>query len=1252
MNAPKGEETIFAEALRLPPEERAAYLAQSTHGNAELRQRIESLLGSYEAGDFLEQAAAPQARPTLHVTVPLTEKAGDRIGRYKLLQQIGEGGCGVVYVAEQAEPVRRRVALKIIKLGMDTKSVIARFEAERQAVAMMDHPNIAKIFDAGSTERPLTRPSDTLSPAGGEGRGEGDTALSAGRPYFVMELVRGMKITEYCDEAKLSTRARLDLFIQVCQAIQHAHQKGIIHRDIKPSNILVTVNDGVPVPKVIDFGIAKATNGQQLTDKTLFTAFEQFIGTPAYMSPEQAVLTSLDIDTRSDIYALGVLLYELLTGKTPFDAKELLAIGLDEMRRTIREQEPPRPSTRLSTLPGQELNTTAQRRGLDAPKLVSELRGDLDWIVMKALEKDRARRYETANGLAMDLQRHLNNEPVVARPPSAAYRFGKLVRRNKLAFVAGASVAAALVLGLGVATWMFFRERTAKQEQVRLRQTAQAAQRNEAALRLEADTARTNEARLRLQAQAGEKKAEAEAARSEQVVQFLKEMLKGLGPSVAWGGDRTLLQEMLKQTAARIGQGLTNQPDVAISLRLSLAETYEELGLYEPEAEIAEQALLFAQSTIGKESLPAANSLAQLGWAEWRLNRLDQAEKHSREGLAMRRKLLGNEHALVADSLGKLCFVLANQKKPVESETAAREALTLRQKLLGDDHPDVARSLAALATVLRMAGRYDEAEPYAREALTLHRKLLGNGHYDTTTALNKLAMVLMGQRKFAEAEDLMRESLATQKKLLGDKHPELVLSLNLLGQILSARKQAEAEAMHREAMALQRKLHGDEHPAVAQALNNLAVVLRDQGKLAEAETMHREALTMRRKLLGDEHPEVARSLDRLAVVLSRQGKQVEAETMQREALALRRKLHGDEHPDVAVSLNNLAMVLVRQGKLAEAETMHREALTMWKKLLGDEHPDVALSLNNLADALFRQSKLAEAEVMYREELALQRKLHGDEHPDVAQSLNKLARVLFDQGKLAEAEDSLRQALATARKAPETPALGKFLHHLAEVLRERKNLGEARSLAEEAVALYQRHADWPSDETAHAFRVLMAVLTDARDFERVDALWPQQVQFVQAQWPADDPELAGLLAEFALGLLSREKFGEAEPLARECLAIREKKAPDDWRTFNSRSVLGGSLLGQKKYAEAEPLLLSGYEGMMQRENKIPPIGRSRLRETHQRLVQLYEATGRLEDAAKWKQKLAEFEEKEEQRRTAITRETQSRDSSSKTNSPPK
>ncbi|HVT74407.1 MAG TPA: protein kinase [Lacunisphaera sp.] len=432
------EERIFAEALALPSGERPRFLAEACGGDADLRQRVESLLEALDSlGGFMADSPAGHPAPAARAVTPVAgETRGTKIGHYKLLQKIGEGGCGVVWMAEQEEPVRRRVALKIIKLGMDTREVVARFEAERQALAMMDHNNIAKVFDAGATE--------------------------AGRPYFVMELVRGIRITNYCDENNLPTAARLELFTQVCHAVQHAHQKGVIHRDLKPSNILITVHDGEPVPKVIDFGIAKATQGR-LTDRTLFTAFEQFIGTPVYMSPEQAELSGVDIDTRSDIYSLGVLLYELLTGRPPFDPKSLVQAGIDEIRRIIREVDPPRPSTRLATLTDADRATVARLRHTAPARLTTVLRGDLDWIVMKALEKNRTRRYDTADSLALDLVRYLHNEPVTARPPSRVYCFGKLVRRHQVLFGAAAAVGLALVAGTVISTWQAVRAARAEQ---------------------------------------------------------------------------------------------------------------------------------------------------------------------------------------------------------------------------------------------------------------------------------------------------------------------------------------------------------------------------------------------------------------------------------------------------------------------------------------------------------------------------------------------------------------------------------------------------------------------------------------------------------------------------------------------------------------------------------------------------------------------------------------------------------------------
>jgi serine/threonine protein kinase len=446
------EKALFDAALSLPDSAtRQAFLAQACGADAGLRERLEKLLAVDAAAErFFDMdplEASPTAPEPAAKPMPADKKthdlarAGVRIGRYKLIERMGEGGCGVVYLAEQEEPVRRQVALKIIRLGMDTERVIARFEAERQALALMNHPNIAQVLDAGATE--------------------------TGRPYFVMELVHGVRITDYCDQHGLDIPGRLELFIQVCLAIQHAHQKGVLHRDIKPSNILVVEHGEKAVPKVIDFGIAKAIEGR-LGDKRTVTFVEQFIGTPAYMSPEQAESGGVNVDTRSDIYSLGALLYELLTGRPPFDTDRLLELGIEQMRRELLEKEPPRPSKLLLSCEGAELAEVARKRRCEPARLIASLKGDLDWIVTTAMEKDAQRRYATVNGLALDVQRYLRNEPVSARPPSRLYSLRKLVRRNRVAFAAGAAVAAALIIGLGTSTVLFLRERETRQKQEKL----------------------------------------------------------------------------------------------------------------------------------------------------------------------------------------------------------------------------------------------------------------------------------------------------------------------------------------------------------------------------------------------------------------------------------------------------------------------------------------------------------------------------------------------------------------------------------------------------------------------------------------------------------------------------------------------------------------------------------------------------------------------------------------------------------------
>jgi serine/threonine protein kinase/TPR repeat protein len=857
---------VFSSVRQLPAKRRAAFLDEACAGDAILRQRVEELLRASESAPaFMETPAGNRLDPRtrlLPASAPVpAEKPGDRIGRYELLEQIGEGGCGTVYKAKQEQPVRRDVALKILKLGMDTKSVIARFEAERQALALMNHPNIAKVLDAGTTD--------------------------TGRPYFVMELVDGVKITDFCDERQLSTRERLELFIQVCHAVQHAHQKGIIHRDLKPSNILVTLTDGVPVPKVIDFGIAKATRGK-LTDQTVFTALEQFLGTPAYMSPEQADARETDIDTRSDIYSLGVLLYELLTGRTPFDAKELLNSGLDEIRRTIREEEPAAPSTQLSTMAGADLRAVAGHRRTDAPQLLHLVRGDLDWIVMKALEKDRARRYATTNGLALDIRRHLDNEPVAARPPSNAYRFHKLVRRHRLVFAAASAVVVALALGVAISVWALVREHRA---------------------RLEAD-------QLRVGAQVNEQKAEAEAAKNREVARFLEDMLQGVGPSVSLGADTTLLKKILDNTSQRIGSDLGRQPEVEAELRQTLGEVYWEIGVLTNAEAMDRRALEIRKQIIGGNSPEVAESMGRLSHVLWREGKLAEAESLARAGIEMERKLFGDTNLAVARSLEDYAAILSSKGLGGQAVAALREALAAKEAVLGHDNLEVSDTMQDLGgLLLTIHAHATEGVAVRREALAIQGKILGTNNVLVIIASLRLqAFDLDLKGRFREEEAVLKKLVAARRQLYGGPHPDLAQSLNHLAEVLKSEgKLAESEPVRREALAMQQKLLGPENTEVATTLLNLGQLLIAENKLAEAEPIMREGFEIRRKLLGD-------GLSLTTGALSGLGALLEQERKTEEATNLYLSLANGNTAAAATAQYRLGMMYLRGDGVAKDTT--------------------------------------------------------------------------------------------------------------------------------------------------------------------------------------------------------------------------------------------------------------------------------------------------------------------------------------------
>jgi eukaryotic-like serine/threonine-protein kinase len=876
-------EELYQAVMAQPVEKRADVLRRACPGDPELRAEVESLLeAAGSANSFLEGSPISEAaaRPSgvnpdfdsgttfglteggpgpTHVMFP-DEIAGTVIDRYHLVQKIGEGGMGEVWLAEQKEPVRRRVALKLVKAGLNSREVMARFESERQALALMDHPAIAKVFDAGSTPNSA--------------------------PYFVMEYVAGLPITNYCDNHRLSTRERLDLFMRVCEGVQHAHQKAIIHRDLKPSNILVINVDGRAAPKIIDFGVAKALT-QKLTADTMFTRVGALLGTPQYMSPEQADSSGEDIDTRTDVYSLGIILYELLAGAPPLDMRR---IAFGEFLRRLREEEPAKPSTKIRTQDAATSTALAHKRQTDPLALAKEIRGDLDSITLKAIEKDRSRRYGSPSDLAADIERYLNNEAVLAVFPSAAYRARKFARRYRVALITAGAFLLVLIAAAGISVWQSIR--ATKQRD----------------------------------------RADAEAAAAQAVNDFLQNDLLAqastnnqTGPAAKPDLDLKV-RTALDRAAARVAGKFDRQPEVEASIRDTIGQTYADLGLYPEARKQLERALDLHRQAHGAEDPRTLNTMRRLGRLAVLQGKYADAEALFSQTMAIQRRVLGQEHRDTLASMNGLADVYSLQVKYAQAEVLYQQILEIRRRMLGAGNPDTLTSMNGLANLYTLEGKYTQAEPLYSQNLEIRRRVLGPEHPNTLISMTNLANIYNAQGKHTEAETLYSETLLIERRVLGSEHPSTLATMNNLANVFDAQgKEAQAEALYSQALEIERRVLGPEHLETLGTMSNLANVYNVQGKQAQAEALFKQTLKIQLAVLGPEHPDTLDSLSEIALMYQRQGKYALAETYAAPSLAGRRHAL-PQHPDTMGAACDLALIYISEGKFTDGESLAREVV--------------------------------------------------------------------------------------------------------------------------------------------------------------------------------------------------------------------------------------------------------------------------------------------------------------------------------------
>jgi lipopolysaccharide biosynthesis regulator YciM len=1075
-------EQVYHAALEHAPAEWPEVLRKACAGDDALRREVESLLTSDRparefmppiSGDLVPRIlAADPGVPDYPLPAP-SELLPTAIGGYRILRLLGAGGMGAVYEAEQQHP-HRMVALKIILPGFTTPELVRRFEQETNALGKLQHPGIAQIYEASTA----------------------DTGFGP-QPYFVMELIHGASLLEYAEAHGLKTNERLDLAAAICDAVQHAHQRGIIHRDLKPANILV---DETGQPKILDFGVARIIDSE--LPATGQTSRGDLVGTLAYMSPEQVAGDPLDVDTRSDVYALGVILYQLLAGRLPNQRSR----GLDEAVRAIREHEP---------------------AALGAVN--RSFRGDIEVIVGKAIEKDKASRYASAAEFAADIRRYLNHEPVAARTPSGAYQLRKFARRHKVLVLSVASVILVLTAGIVATAAEAARATRAGRAAILDRDRANAAERVAMQERDRALSAEQLATAARNRALAEAQRADTESATAKAVNDFLRnDLLSQAGARsqarLDANPDRNLkVRTALDRAAARIEGRFKNQPLVEAAIRQTIGDAYSELGLY------------------------------------------PDAERQDARSLRLRRSLWGEEHPETLFSMNRLGEQYMQEGKYDQAEKVFVRVLAARRRVLGTDHADTLNTMNNLAAVYRLAGRYPEAERLNSEVFRNELRVLGQNRPETLDAMSNLAQLYMHENKLREAENLYIAILGRDPRVLRDDDPLRLVTMNSLGQLYKRQSRyTEAESLYTKSVQVLRRVLGEEHPDTLTAMSNLAGLYSVRNHYELAEKMFGQVLETRRRALGEEHPDTLVAMSNLARVYREQGKYAQAETLYLRVLDSRRRLLGNEHPATVTVLGNLGALYWDEGRYEQAESTLIAVIDAWRRLVGQEHPNTLLSKGNLAVVYREEGKYDEAERLLTQVLETWRRKSGPEDPETLRSMNNLGTVYRCEGKYAESEVLLNSALD-----PRQRVLG------------------------------SEHRDTLTSMTD------LAILYKAQGkYDGAESLFTRVLEGRRRVLGFEHPDTINTMILLSQVRIQQKRYAEAESLLREALSSAEKTIPDSWLRYFSQSVLGDSLAGQQRYAEAEPMLLSGYRGMLQRQARIPAENRSTLDQVAAEIDLLY------------------------------------------------